>query len=94
MQIPKSQARRIGIYNSNKLDAIYEFNCNSTDGYLTNVILKASGCSVAGDIYAKQFQGSGNLQLLGSWLNYIDAKEGDNVRITWETPTDIIIERL
>jgi hypothetical protein len=94
LQIPRSEATRIGIYNSNYPGAITTVNCNSVDGFLTNVILKASGSSTAGDIYAKQFQGSGNLQLIGDWFNHVNAQIGDRVRVTWTSPTDIEIEKI
>ncbi|MCQ4922235.1 hypothetical protein NE686_04005 [Tissierella carlieri] len=94
LQIPKHEARRIEIYNSNHPSANFTYCCNSVDGYLQNVTLKASGCSSAGDIYAKQFHGSGNLKLLGDWFNHIGAQVGDQVRITWISPTDIEIERI
>ena len=94
LQIPRSEARRIGIYNSNQPNTRYTYNCNSVDGYLQNVTLKASGCSIAKDIYAKQFQGSGDLKLLGDWFNYIGAQEGGQVRITWISSSDINIEQI
>lgn len=91
LQIPKSEAKRIGIYNSNNPNALNIFNCNSTDRYLQNVTLKASGSSSKGDIYAKQFQGNGNLSLLGDWFHHINAQVGDQVCITWTSPTDILL---
>ncbi|WCN39178.1 hypothetical protein [Aneurinibacillus uraniidurans] len=94
LQIPRREARHIGIYNSNHPYARYTFNCSSVDGFLQNVTLKASGCSRAGDAYAKQFQGSGNLKLLGDWFNYVGAQIGDKVRISWISPTDIEIEKI
>lgn len=94
LQIPRSVAKRIGIYNSNHPGGAYLYNCNSKDGYLTNVTLMASGSSQAGDIYAKQFQGSGNLRLIGSWFSHVQATVGDRVRVTWTSPTDIVIEKL
>lgn len=94
LQIPRLDATRIGIHNSNLPGAINTFNCNSVDGFLANVTLKASGSSSAGDIYAKQFQGRGNLQLIGDWLNHVNAQIGDRVRVTWTSPTDIEIEKI
>lgn len=92
LHIPKPKAKSLNIYNSNKPGANIIYNCNSVDGFLNNVALKASGSSTSGDIYAKQFQGSGNLQVLGQWFNHVGAREGDSVRITWTSPTDIKIE--
>ncbi|USY55876.1 hypothetical protein NIZ91_04260 [Bacillus sp. 1780r2a1] len=94
LQIPKSEAKKIGIYNSNDSSAIHIFNCNSVDGFLKNVKLKASGSSTAGDIYAKQFQGNGNLQLIGDWYNYVNAQIGDKIKVTWTSEFDIEIEKI
>jgi len=94
LQIPKPIARQFGIYNSNQPVANIIYNCNSVDGFLRDETLKASGSSTAGDIYAKQFQGNGNLQLIGDWFNHMNAQIGDRVRITWTSPTDIEIERI
>ncbi|MDN4066671.1 hypothetical protein QYF50_02095 [Paenibacillus vini] len=94
LQIPKRYAKRFGIFNSNHPTALYTYNCNSVDGFLSNAILMASGSSEAGDIYAKQFQGRGNLRLIGNWFNHVNAVVGDRVRITWVSPTDIEIEKI
>jgi hypothetical protein len=94
IQIPRSDAIRIGINNSNLLGGRNTYNCNSVDGFLTNVTIKASGSSTAGDIYAKQFQGDGNLQLIGDWFNHVNAQTGDRVRVTWISPTEIEIEKI
>jgi hypothetical protein len=94
LQIPISVARNLGIYNSNQPQAITTFNCSSVDGFLNNVIIKASGSTRAGDPYAKQFQGRGHLRLLGDWFHHIGATVGDRVEISWITPTDIIIEKI
>ncbi|MGY3190386.1 hypothetical protein [Lysinibacillus sp. TE18511] len=92
LHIPRPIARQFGIYNSNQQSANIVYNCNSIDGFLINETLKASGSSAAGDVYAKQFQGNGNLQLLGDWFYHLNAQVGDRVEITWTSPTDIEIE--
>lgn len=94
LQVPRSIARQFGIYNSNQSGANIVYRCNSLDGFLRNVTLKASGSSTAGDVYAKQFQGNGNLQLLGDWFNHLNAQIGDRIKISWTSPTDIEIERI
>ncbi|MMZ55267.1 hypothetical protein D1872_171130 [compost metagenome] len=94
LQIPRHEAVRIQIYNSNHPSARYTFKCNSVDGFLQNVTLKASGSSESGDVYAKQFQGSGDLKLIGDWFNHVGAQIGDRVRISWTSPTDIEIEKI
>ncbi len=53
-----------GIFNSNQNKKPIEYTCNSSDGFMRDTILKASGSSHAGDIYTKQFQRRGNLKAL------------------------------
>ena len=92
--IPLSQARSLGIYNSNHSHTglgYNLFNCTSADGYFAGV-LKAAGSREAGDIYAKQFEGNGDLKALGRWFSRCSAKIGDRVKVLWTSPTDIIIE--
>jgi hypothetical protein len=94
LHIPRADAQRIGIYNSNQVGVTNTFICNSTDGYLTNTKIKASGSTASGDIFAKQFQGDGNLQVLGNWFSSVNAKIGDRVRVTWVNQNEIEIEKL
>ena len=94
--IPVNYARRFGIYNSNHSNTglgYNLFNCISSDGYFEGV-LKAAGSKEAGDIYAKQFEGSGDLKALGRWFSEYGARVGDQVKVQWVSPTDIIIELL
>lgn len=72
-----SEARHLNITNSNLAGVNNIYTCNSTDGYLQNVQLKATGCSYAGSIHAKQFNGKGNLKLLGDWFHNRRARIGD-----------------
>ncbi|GIN98104.1 hypothetical protein J6TS1_39740 [Siminovitchia terrae] len=92
LHIPRQVAISLDIYNSNYPGANIIYTCNSVDGFLHNASLKASGSSVAGDVYAKQFQGNGNLQLLGQWFSHMNAQIGDQVRIVWTSPSEINIE--
>lgn len=94
LHIPKQVATDLDIYNSNCTGANTIYRCNSADGFLQGVFLKASGCSTRGDIYAKQFQGNGNLQILGQWFSHMNAQIGDQVRISWISPTEIEIEMI
>jgi hypothetical protein len=94
LQIPMNDARRLAIYNSNQLGALVDYYCNSDDGFLVDVVLKASGSVKAEAIYAKQFQGSGNLKVLGDWFNDVGAEEGDPVQITWTSPEEITIAKI
>lgn len=94
LQIPRAVARRLNIFNSNNSTATIIYNCNSVDGILDNVKIKASGSMVAGDTLAKQFQGNGNLQVFGSWYSQINAKTGDKVVVIWTSPSDVTVERI
>ena len=94
LQIPRAIAKEFCIYNSNIDDSQTEYLCNSKDGFLENITLKASGSMTQGDKYAKQFQGSGDLKALGAWFADIDAKEGDKIEIHWVSPTEVLITKL
>lgn len=92
--IPSDVAYAYLIYNSNYVSTglgYNLFNCRSVDGFF-NGVLKAGGSRQAGDVYAKQFHGNGNLQALGSWFAHMGAVVGDRVEVTWVSPQDIIIE--
>jgi hypothetical protein len=93
IRIPLKDARTFGIFNSNNASANTQFNCKSVDGYFNGVLL-AQGSNKAGAIYAKQFAEQGNLKGIGNWYAYTKAKVDDQVRVTWISPTDIIIELL
>jgi len=61
LQIPFVDARNFQLYNNNQIGANVEYSCISSDGFLNYAILKTSGYSTAGNVYAKQFHGSGDL---------------------------------
>lgn len=94
LKIPKDVAVKFNIYMSNKTDAniIYDFSTN--DKFYVNEKLKASGCSTRGDIYAKNLAGNGDLKLLGKWFTHIKAKVGDEIKISFTSPTDIILSKV
>ena len=56
--------------------------------------LKSAGSRKGGSIYAKQLQGNGDLKLLGRWFRHINAQVGDQIRVMWTSPNDIIVERI
>lgn len=94
--IPASNARSFHIYNSNYGSTglgYNEFFATSVDGYFSGR-LKASGCSKAGDIYAKNLHGSGDLKALAGWFNHVGMQTGDRVRVNWVSPTEITLEKL
>ena len=94
LQIPAREARRLNINNSNLSGGNTIYLCNSSDGFLKNINLKASGSSNAGDIHAKQFHGRGNLKVLGDWFNHVQAQIGDQIEIKWVSPTEVLITKL
>lgn len=89
--IPRRDAERYGIFNSNDSTANTRYYCVSYDGFYKGVLL-AQGCSEAGDIYAKQFAEERNLKGVGSWYASVKAQVGDHVRVTWTAPDAIEIE--
>ena len=98
LPIPIKYARNYNIVNSNGTngqDVLGQniFHCTSADGFF-NATLKAQGCSHKGDIYAKQFSVNNNLRALGTWYNHINAQIGDQIQVTWTSPTDIVLERI
>ena len=94
IQISSKVATDLDIYMSNKVSANTEYTCNSSDGTLNNVILKASGSQGQNLEYAKQFQGSGNLKALGDWYYAINAQVGDKIKVLFTSPTDILLSKI
>lgn len=98
IKIPLQYAKSFNIFNHNHSNAdilgINIFNCSSRDGFFNNITIKAAGSSTAGDIYAKQLQGNGSLQVIGNWYRHVNAQVGDIVKVTWTSSTDLIIEKI
>lgn len=95
--IPKKYAREFNILNSNGTPSGDTYGLNlfrfSTEDGLFSGTLKAQGCSNAGDIYAKQFAGNGDLKMLGKWYDAINASVGTRIKVTWISATDIILSK-
>lgn len=94
--IPKEYAVAFGVYNSNySLQGMgyNEFNCKTEDGFYSGVV-KATGCTSKGDVYAKQFNGKGNLKAFGLWFKKIGAKKGDTIEVRFTSPTDMVIRKV
>lgn len=96
--IPLNDARRLRLFNSNGTNHVdiwgeNIFECESVDGFFRGV-LRAQGSRNAGDIYAKQFAGDGDLKALGNWYTQIGAKPGDRIRVYWISKVKIEIEKL
>lgn len=76
--IPSDVAKEYNILNSNS-GATKEYQIFSTDGFLKGEIVIPSGSKEKGNPFAKQFQGKGNLKLIGKWYNYVNASIGDEI---------------
>ena len=97
IQIPAKYARKYNLQNSNGTDGkdvlgVNLFNCKSADGQFSGV-LRAQGASRADSIVAKQFSADKDPRALGDWYKQIGAQAGDTISVTWESETDIIIDR-
>lgn len=82
VKIPKACAESFGIHTG----AIY--NATFTDGF-PGFQAKAAGNSEAGGIYAKQFQGDGDLKAFGYWYQHCGAEVGDRVLVEFTSPTNV-----
>jgi len=91
--IPKDQAKEYNILNSNqsKENTIYTAKFKNTN---IEVKVLASGSNKAGDIYAKQFHGKGNLKALTPGYEAIGAKVGDEITITFIDETTFEVEKV
>lgn len=89
--IPRKDAIRIGIFNSQKEQGLgkNEFNAKSSDGYYSGVI-KVSGNSYKGDYYAKNIAESGNLKGFSEWFHHANVSTETKLRIEWISETDIL----
>ncbi len=90
--IPRKEAIRLHLCNQNNGSGLglNIFNVRSDDGLFAGQ-LKTAGCNKKGDIFAKQFEGNGDLQALTPWLQHHNAQIGDSVRFYWNSSTDIVM---
>lgn len=82
VKIPKEYAVRYGIHVGDVYTATF------SDGF-PPFSVRAAGTSVAGDIYAKQFQGDGDLKAFGRWYASVGAQVGDTVQVEFISPTSV-----
>lgn len=94
IKIPSYIARNFNIFNRHHSTATAVYTCSSTDGFLQDASILATGNSVALDVHAKQFQGNGSLQTIGAWYHHVGAQVGDLVRVTFTGPNSMIIEHV
>jgi hypothetical protein len=92
--IPFKYALSFNITNLHftKQSNIYKFS--TSDGFLKDEELKASGNRKRGDKYAKNLHGNGNLKLLGTWFLQINVKIGDQIKVEFISPTEILLTRI
>lgn len=90
--IPKEHAVRFNIFNSNRAggNPLYEFR--TLNGDIMSGTLLAQGCSSAGNEYAKQFSGHGDLKLVGRWYASVNASPGGHVKITFTASNSLTLE--
>lgn len=90
--ILRADARRLHLCNQNNGNGLglNIYNVTSSDGTFSGQ-LKTAGGIRRGDIFAKQFEGNGNLRLLTPWLQSHHAQVGDSVLFHWTSPTDIVM---
>jgi hypothetical protein len=93
LQIPADVAYDFEITNNHSAIRSAEYDFSTSDDYIVNEKLLAAGNQHRVE-YAKQFQGSGNLKLLGNWFNHIDAQIGDQIEIRFISPTEILLTRI
>ncbi|WP_348824774.1 hypothetical protein [Flavobacterium aestuarii] len=93
LQIPSKIAYDFEITNNNSDARSAEYGFSTSDGFITNGKLLASGNQYKPE-YAKQFEGSGNLKLLGDWFSDIDAQIDDQIEIRFISPTEILLTKL
>lgn len=96
--IPRNDAMALHIYNSNKTEhedilGVNLFRYQTADGTAMG-LLKAQGCSTKGDVFAKQFSEAGDLRSIGTWLESVQAHVGDQIKVTFLSPTDILLEKI
>ncbi|MFD1602035.1 hypothetical protein ACFSJW_24100 [Flavobacterium artemisiae] len=93
LQIPSIFAYNYNITNNKTIVRSPEYDFSTSDNFITNGKLLAAGNQYLPE-YAKQFQGSGSLKLLGSWFSHINAQIGDQIEIRFITATELLLTPL
>lgn len=83
--IPKAYAVSYGILLGSCYTATF------SDGFPPFQI-RAAGNSSAGDPFAKQFQGDGDLKAFGRWYAHVGAKIDDQVLVTFIDESTVLFE--
>lgn len=93
LQIPSTYAYDFEITNDKEPTRSQIYTFSTADGFIQDGSLKASG-NQSKENYAKQFHGNGALKLLGDWFYHIDAQEGDQIKIEFLSPTNILLTKV
>lgn len=91
IKIPKPEAIKFNIFNSNMMGANTLYSVTTKNGCPIEEMLLAQGCSQQGDIYAKQFSAQGNLKAIGGWYASVHAQPGGHVEVCFTSPTSLTI---
>ena len=83
--IPRIYAKLYDIHKGDRFTATF------ADGF-PSFVARAAGNSTAGDIFAKQFQGDGDLKAFGRWYASCCAEVGDTVSVTFTAPDIVLFE--
>lgn len=93
LQIPAEVAYDLEITNSSSSLRSAEYTFSTSDGFIVNNKLLASG-NQGQEEFAKQFHGLGDLKLLGDWYNHLNAQIGDQIEIKFISPTEILLTKI
>jgi len=93
LQIPSEFAYSYEITNNHSEIRSAEYLFSTSDKFIVNERLLASGNQYKCE-YAKQFQGFGNLKLIGDWFHFIDANIGDEIEILFVSHSEILLTKL
>ena len=83
--IPRDHAQFLQIYKGDLFTAVF------ADGF-PSFQARAAGNSAAGDVFAKQFQGDGDLKAFGRWYTSCGAEVGDRVKVKFLSPDTVQFE--
>lgn len=92
--IPANCAVRFNITNVNNRSQSNVYLFSTSDGFYQNKYLKSSGSGKKGSIYAKNLHGNGDLKLLGKWFDHLGAVIGDQIKVEFVSPTEILLTKI
>ncbi|WP_407485515.1 phospholipase D-like domain-containing protein [Elizabethkingia miricola] len=94
LPIPIKFARLFNITNMHNKKQSNVYKVSTSDGFLNDKELKASGNRKKGDMYAKNLHGNGDLKLLGTWFNHLRLQVGDVIKIEFVNPSEILLTKV